>query len=161
MIVARTRSAALLLLRAGLGLALPGCMVGPKYVRPSAPTAPAFKEPPPANFKSEDGWKPAQPSDAQLKGDWWKLFDDPQLNALEDQIDPANQTLKQSEANFRAARAAIRYNRASEAPTIGTEPSIGVGCYSPNQPYFNPSFNTDNNGKGDFVLPFDLNYEID
>ena len=161
MIVARTRSAALLLLSAGLGLALPGCMVGPKYVRPSAPTAPAFKEPPPANFKPEDGWKPAQPSDAQLKGDWWKLFDDPQLNALEDQIDPANQTLKQSEANFRAARAAVRFNRASEAPTIGTEPSVGVVRYSPNQPYFNPSYNTNNSGKGDFVLPFDLNYEID
>jgi len=161
MSMVRARTAAIPLLGAALGLALSGCMVGPKYVRPSAPTTPAFKEPPPETFKSEDGWKPAQPGDTQLKGDWWKLFDDPQLNALEDQIDPANQTLKQSEANFRSARAAVRFNRASEAPTIGTEPSIGAVRYSPNQPYFNPSYNTNNSGKGDFILPFDLNYEID
>ena len=161
MIEFRSRSAALLLLAGGLGLTFSGCMVGPKYARPAAATTPAFKETPPENFKSVDGWKQAQPSDALLKGEWWKLFNDPQLNALEDQIDPANQTLKESEANFRAARAAIRYNRASEAPTIGTEPSIGVVRYSPNQPYFNSAFSANNSGKGDFVLPFDLNYEID
>jgi NodT family efflux transporter outer membrane factor (OMF) lipoprotein len=140
-------------------LALAGCMVGPQYARPSVPLAPAFKEPLPENFKSEDGWKPAQPSDAQLKGDWWTLFDDPQLNALEAQIDPANQTLQQAEANFRAARAAVRFNRASEAPTIGVAPSFGAVRDSNNQPYLNIS--GANNGEGDFVLPFDLNYEID
>jgi NodT family efflux transporter outer membrane factor (OMF) lipoprotein len=134
-------------------------MVGPQYARPSVPLAPAFKEPLPENFKSEDGWKPAQPSDAQLKGDWWTLFDDPQLNALEAQIDPANQTLQQAEANFRAARAAVRFNRASEAPTIGVAPSFGAVRDSNNQPYLNIS--GANNGEGDFVLPFDLNYEID
>ena len=88
----------------GLGLALAGCRVGPQYARPSAPLAPAFKEELPSNFKSQDGWKPAQPSDALLKGDWWTLFNDSQLNALEAQIDPANQTLKESEANFRSER---------------------------------------------------------
>jgi NodT family efflux transporter outer membrane factor (OMF) lipoprotein len=134
-------------------------MVGPQYARPSAPLAPAFKEPLPENFKSEDGWKPAQPSDAQLKGDWWTLFDDPQLNSLEAQIDPANQTLKQAEANFRAARAAVRFNRASEAPTIGVAPSVGAIRDSNNQPYLN--ITGSNNGEGDFALPFDLNYEID
>jgi NodT family efflux transporter outer membrane factor (OMF) lipoprotein len=121
--------------------------------------APAFKAALPTNFKSEDGWKPAQPGDAQLKGDWWTLFNDPQLNQLETQIDPANQTLKEAEANFRAARAAVRYNRAAEAPTIGASPSVGAVRYSNNQPYLNvPAQNT---GEGDFELPFDLNYEID
>ena len=128
-------------------------------MRPAAPLAPAFKEPLPTNFKSEDGWKPAQPSDAQLKGDWWTLFNDPQLNTLEAQIDPANQTLKQAEANFRAARAAVRFNRASEAPTIGAAPSVGAIRDSNNQPYLNISGS--NNGEGDFILPFDLDYEID
>lgn len=156
---ASTRSVTILLLGAGLSLALSGCRVGPQYVRPSAPTAPSFKEPLPENFKSEDGWKPAQPSDAQLKGDWWKLFDDPQLNTLEAQIEPANQTLQQAEANYRAARAAVRFNRASEAPTISTGPSVGAIRDSLNQPYFNPSYA--NNGEGNFVLPFDLEYEID
>jgi NodT family efflux transporter outer membrane factor (OMF) lipoprotein len=147
------------LFAAGAGLALAGCQVGPQYARPTAPLAPEFKEPLPENFKSEDGWKPAQPSDAQLKGAWWTLFNDPQLNTLEAQIDPANQTLKQAEANFRAARAAVRFNRASEAPTIGVAPSVGAIRDSNNQPYLNVS--GANNGDGNFILPFDLDYEID
>src|SRR5471032_3560904 len=106
MIMANIRRSVIFPFTVVLGFALTGCGVGPKYVRPTVPMAPAFKEAPPDNFKSEDGWKPAQPGDAQLKGDWWTLFNDPQLNALEAQIDPANQTLKQAEANFRAARAA-------------------------------------------------------
>jgi NodT family efflux transporter outer membrane factor (OMF) lipoprotein len=146
-------------LAAGTCLALTGCVIGPQYARPSVPLAPAFKEQLPENFKSEDGWKLAQPRDAQLKGDWWTLFDDPQLNALEAQIDPANQTLQQAEANFRAARAAVRFDRASEAPTIGVAPSVGAIRDSNNQPYLNISGS--NTGEGDFVLPFDINYEID
>src|SRR5580658_5202938 len=122
----RNRRAGILLLLATLSVVVSGCRVGPEYVRPSAPLAPEFKESLPDNFKSEDGWKPAQPSDAKLKGDWWTLFDDPQLNTLEAQIDPANETLKQAEANFRAARAAVRFNRASEVPTIGVAPSVGA-----------------------------------
>ena len=55
----RTRRVVVLLLVAGLGLALSGCRVGPEYVRPTAPLAPEFKEPLPENFKSEDGWKPS------------------------------------------------------------------------------------------------------
>jgi len=155
----RIRHAAISLFGAGVSLALAGCMVGPQYTRPSAPIAPAFKEPLPDNFKSEDGWKPVQPGDAQLKGDWWTLFNDSQLNTLEAQIDPANQTLKQAEANFRAARAAVRFNKASEAPTIGVAPAVGAVRDSNNQPYLNIS--GANNGEGDFTLPFDLNYEID
>ena len=148
-----------LALAAGACLALVGCQVGPQYALPSAPTAPEFKEPLPENFKSEDGWKPAQPSDARLKGDWWTLFNDTQLNTLEAQIDPANQTLKQADANFRAARAAVRFNRASQAPTIGAAPSVGAVRDSDHQPYLNIA--GANNGEGDFTLPFDLNYEID
>ena len=146
-------------LAAGACFVLSGCQVGPRYARPSAPTAPEFKEPLPENFKSEDGWKPAQPSDARLKGDWWTLFNDTQLNTLEAQIDPANQTLKQADANFRAARAAVRFNRASQAPTIGAAPSVGAVRDSDHQPYLNIA--GANNGEGDFTLPFDLNYEID
>jgi NodT family efflux transporter outer membrane factor (OMF) lipoprotein len=154
-----TRRAAIASLAAIFSLGLSGCLVGPQYVRPAAPLAPSFKEALPENFKPEDGWKPAEPSDAQLKGDWWTLFDDPQLNELEAQIDPANQTLKESEANFRAARAAVRFNRASEAPTIGVEPGVGAVRDSNNQPYLNISGT--NTGEGNLTLPFDLDYEID
>jgi NodT family efflux transporter outer membrane factor (OMF) lipoprotein len=141
------------------GFAIAGCRVGPDYTRPAAPLAPEFKEALPTNFKAEDGWKPAQPSDAQLKGDWWTLFNDPQLDTLEAQVDPANQTLQQAEANFRAARAAVRFNRAPEAPTVSTGPTVGTVRDSNNQPYFNTS--EANNGEGSFLLPFYLDYEID
>ncbi len=159
MIAAGKQRAAIVSLVAILTFGITGCVVGPQYVRPAAPLAPSFKEAPPESFKSKDGWKPAHPSDAQLKGDWWTLFNDQQLNSLEVQIDPANQTLKEAEANFRAARAAIRFNRASQAPTIGVAPGIGAVRDSNHQPYLNIS--ASNNGEGDFILPFDLNYEID
>ncbi len=155
-----SRSNALLFALCGvISLTIAGCRVGPNYSRPSAPLAPAFKEPLPDNFNPQDGWKPAQPGDAKLKGDWWTLFSDPQLNELEAQIDPANQTLKQAEANFRAARAAVRFNHAAEAPTISADPTLGALRDSTNQPYFNKS--AANSGTGNFELPIDLNYEVD
>jgi NodT family efflux transporter outer membrane factor (OMF) lipoprotein len=138
-------------------LLLAGCMVGPQYKRPAAAMAPAFKEAPQA--AARDGWEPGQPSDQKLKGDWWRLYQDPQLDALEVQVDAANQTLKAAEANFRAARAAIGYARSNEAPTIGVSPSAGSVRESPNEPYFLTSLA--NNGQGYLILPFDLNYEVD
>ena len=90
---------------------LAGCMVGPNYVKPSTPMASAFKEEAPNLSQASDGWKLAQPGDQTPRGNWWEIYDDPQLNALEAQIDSANQTLKISEANYRQARAAIRFNR--------------------------------------------------
>jgi NodT family efflux transporter outer membrane factor (OMF) lipoprotein len=142
--------AALLLLTAG-------CMVGPKYSKPSAPIAPAFKES--SEWTQGDGWKVAQPNDTALRGKWWELYGDTKLNELEEQVDPSNQTLKEAEANFRQARAAIRFDRAAEAPTIGVAPSISTVRASANQPYFVPSLA--NNGTGEFTLPVDLSYEVD
>jgi NodT family efflux transporter outer membrane factor (OMF) lipoprotein len=138
-------------------LLLSGCMVGPKYVKPLAPLAPGFKET--TDWKEGDGWKIAKPDDALLRGKWWELYRDAKLNELEEQVDPSNQTLKIAEANFRQARAVIRFNRAAEAPTIGTSPSISAVRDSANRPYFPPSLA--NNGTGDLTLPFDLSYEID
>jgi NodT family efflux transporter outer membrane factor (OMF) lipoprotein len=138
---------------------LSGCMVGPNYSRPSVPMAPAFKEAPPASFKGDDGWKVSQPSDAQLKGNWWELFGDPQLNALEARVEEANQTLKMADANFRAARANIGFYRAAEAPTIGVAPGVSAVRDSANQPYLSKTIV--NNGEGNFTLPLELDYEID
>ena len=140
-------------------LLLSGCMVGPNYKTPAAILAPSFKEATPTSFAEQDGWKPGQPSDTKLKGDWWTLFHDARLNELEPQVDTANQSLKSAEANFRAARAQIGYARSNEAPTIGVEPSIAAVRDSAHEPYF-PS-TLANNGEGNFVLPVDLNYEID
>jgi NodT family efflux transporter outer membrane factor (OMF) lipoprotein len=147
-----------LLMDAGAAiLLLSGCMVGPKYVKPAAPLAPSFKET--GDSKEGDGWRVATPADALVRGKWWELYGDGTLNGLEEQVDRSNQTLKIAEANFRQARAAIRFNRASEAPTIGTAPSISAVRDSAHQPYFPAS--EANNGTGDFTLPLDLSYEID
>jgi NodT family efflux transporter outer membrane factor (OMF) lipoprotein len=150
------------LLIGGLGVAaaiMTGCAVGPTYTRPPAPLTPEFKETPPVSFKETDGWKTAQPNDTEIRGAWWELFEDPQLNALEAQIDDANQTLKQAEANFQAARSAIGVSRAARAPSISVGPAISAVRDSANQPYFNQS--AANAGTGSFSLPFDLNYEVD
>jgi NodT family efflux transporter outer membrane factor (OMF) lipoprotein len=141
-----------------VALLLAGCMVGPQYKRPAAITTPSFKEAP-SDQTAGDGWKPGQPSDQKLKGNWWSMYQDQQLDALEPQVDTANQTLKAAEANFRSARAAIGYARSSEAPTIGTGVSVASVRESANQPYF--LTNLANNGGGDFTVPVDLNYEID
>jgi len=140
---------------------LGGCrVVGPNYSQPpAAGLAPEFKEPGPSTFKQSDGWKAAQPSDQAMRGKWWESFNDPQLSALEEQIDPANQTLKAADANFRAARAGIGLYRANQAPTLTVGPFAGAVRDSKNQPYFNAS--AANNGEGSFLLPLDLSYEVD
>jgi NodT family efflux transporter outer membrane factor (OMF) lipoprotein len=142
-----------------ISLSLSGCTVGPKYVKPTVPMAPGFKEQPPESFKESDGWKTAQPSDQALRGNWWEIFADPQLNALEEEVTLSNQDLKVAEARFRQARAMIRFNRSAEFPTISTSPSILNERLSPNQPYFPSSVST--NATGSFTLPFDLSYEVD
>jgi NodT family efflux transporter outer membrane factor (OMF) lipoprotein len=121
--------------------------------------APGYKESPPASFKEDDGWKVIQPSDAELKGNWWELFGDLQLNALEARVEGANQTLKMADANFRAAHSNIGFYRASEAPTIGVAPSVATVRDSANQPYLSKTIV--NNAEGNFTLPLELDYEID
>src|SRR5271163_5163461 len=138
-------------------LLLSGCMVGPKYVKPAAPLAPDFKET--TDWKEGDGWKIAKPEDALVRGKWWELYGDAKLNELEEQVDSSNQTLKIAEANLRQARAAIRFSRAAQAPTIGSSPSISDIRASANKPYFPTS--SVNNGSGDLILPLDLSYEVD
>ena len=86
------------------------CMVGPNYKRPAAPQTPAYKEPAP------EGWKEAQPNDGAIKGKWWELYNDPQLNALEEQVSISNQNVLAAEANFRAARYAVGIARAGLFP---------------------------------------------
>ncbi len=133
-----------------LGLWLAGCTVGPKYTRPAVPAAPTD------TFKELDGWKTAQPSDQLQRGPWWELFGDPQLNDLEAELTVSNQDLKLAEARFREARAIVRFNRAAEFPTISTAPGIESIRDSGHQPYLPTTSTT-----GEFILPFDLSYEVD
>jgi len=84
---------------------LTGCTVGPKYQRPAAEVPTAYKE--------VGDWKPAQPNDQNLRDNWWQIFQDPQLNTLEAQVNVSNQNLKAAEAQYTQARALVRYQRAN------------------------------------------------
>jgi NodT family efflux transporter outer membrane factor (OMF) lipoprotein len=117
-------------LAAGLVM-LPACNPAPKYSRPPAPLPAGYKEAPP-QFKEGSGWVIAQPGDSKLRPKWWEMYNDPQLNALEEQVAISNQTVIQAEANFRAARALVVTARSSLFPTIG-----GTGSYSRTHPSTN------------------------
>jgi NodT family efflux transporter outer membrane factor (OMF) lipoprotein len=116
--IIRLYAIALLLLSAG-------CVVGPKYHAPSPPQAPApeYKESP-APSQDAGLWMPAEPADAKLRGKWWEIFDDSELNALEEQLDINNQNIKQYFENFMEARAIIREARSQYFPTLTTVPAV-------------------------------------
>jgi NodT family efflux transporter outer membrane factor (OMF) lipoprotein len=126
-----------------------GCVIGPKYARPSVQTPPSYKEatppaavatPAPSNGPASAAapsaatapatqtppvpFRVAQPGDASLRGKWWEMFNDPQLNALEDQVDGANQSIAQASAAFFTARALVREARSQYYPTVATTPLI-------------------------------------
>ncbi len=109
-------------------LLLAGCRVGPKYnVPPATAQAPpaTYKETQPAPTEAETGaWKVAQPGDAMLRGKWWEIYNEPELNTLEDQLDINNQNIKVYFANFMAARALIAETRSQLYPTVGTTPAF-------------------------------------
>lgn len=102
-----------------------GCNVGPKYEPPAVPAPVAFKESSTAAYRGVPGlWQPAQPADATLKGKWWEAFGDPELNALEEQLNINNQTLAQYFQSFMAARAQVNEARAGYFPTVSVAPSV-------------------------------------
>ena len=103
-----------LLAAASSAAVLSGCLVGPNYVRPSAPTSAQFKESP----SVQSGWSPAQELDAIPKGAWWSVFQDPVLDGLEKRVVINNQNVAAAEAAYRAARALTAAERSALFPTI-------------------------------------------
>jgi NodT family efflux transporter outer membrane factor (OMF) lipoprotein len=103
---------------------LAGCRVGPPYHPPAPPTitAPNYKEST-ANFEDAAGWKVASPQDAMLRGNWWEVFNEPELNTLEDQLNINNENIKEYFQNYMAARAEIAEARAQFWPTVTANPS--------------------------------------
>ncbi len=137
-----------LLLSAGLACFLVSCTVGPKYAQPKVPTAPAYTE--------SAGWKTAQPADSLIKGKWWELFSEPELNSLEDQVAPANQSLKIAEANYRQARASIQVQRSFLFPTVSAGPSISTNRVSSHYPIGAQGLQY-----GLFSLPINASFDAD
>jgi NodT family efflux transporter outer membrane factor (OMF) lipoprotein len=128
---------------AGSLLLLNACTIGPKYQRPGAPAPPAFKEEPPA------GWRQAHPNDGALRGQWWKVYNDPRLDALEDRVSISNQNVLAAEAQFREAKEAVRVARSGLFPAVTVAPS---GTDSGSVP---------SGVKHLYTIPIDLAYQID
>ncbi len=137
---------AALLMCVALGAA--GCAKRAPYTTPPAQLTPTFKE--------DQTWKIAAPSDTVLKGQWWELFGDPRLNALEDQVDVSNETLKAAQAQLQFARAGLRIARSDFGPQISTSPSVAREQQSGNR-----AFSTFHDSYADFLLPVDVSYEAD
>jgi NodT family efflux transporter outer membrane factor (OMF) lipoprotein len=103
-------------LMAQLILVACGCAVGPNYVRPTVET--------PTDFKEWKGWKSAEPRDMLSRDKWWEVYADEDLNALMEKVDVSNQNIKQAEAQYRAARAAVRSARAAYFPAVSAGANV-------------------------------------
>jgi NodT family efflux transporter outer membrane factor (OMF) lipoprotein len=148
---------------------LSGCVVGPKY-HPPVTQAPVVYKESPTQFKESEGWQVAQPADAQLRGKWWEIFNDPELNALEEQLDINNQNIKQYFENYMEARALVREARSQYFPTISVGPSVTHGSASTN-PSSTSNSSTSGASSGSssrsqvsaslYTLPLDASWEPD
>ena len=136
---------------AGMLLLLSSCRVGPEYKRPPAATPAAYKELPPPNSPQASEWALAQPNDALVRGKWWEIYSDPELNALEEQVSVSNQNLLAAEAQFREAKFAVRIARSNLYPTVSVAPSI---VNSRSVLVGQPSYTT-------YDLPVDVSYQAD
>src|SRR5216684_7799059 len=94
-----------------------GCTVGPRYSRPAAP-APA-----PDAWKTQPPWQQAAPKDSIPKGAWWQVFNDPTLDAYEQQSLQANQNLVAARDRLDQARALARVATAGMFPQLSVDPS--------------------------------------
>ncbi len=137
----------ILLIGAGV---LAGCNVGPKYVKPPAPAAPAYKESAPSAYKESvpGEWQPAKPQDEVLKGKWWEVFKEPELNALEDQLNIDNQNVARYFQNFMAARAQVREAQSQFFPTVTANPAVSKS-------------GTTNGTTGSYALPLEASWAPD
>jgi NodT family efflux transporter outer membrane factor (OMF) lipoprotein len=116
-------------------IALAGCLIGPRYRIP-APAAdaqplPAGYKENPSHFNGGGNWKVAQPRDAMLRGQWWRIFHDPDLNALEDSLAINNQNIKEFFQNFMEARALVGEANSQLYPTLTADASYTRSYTSP------------------------------
>src|SRR6202453_3297104 len=115
---------------------LAGCNVGPKYVPPNTTAPPAYKESPTQVKETGDNppgeWTVAQPQDATLRGKWWEIYNEPDLNALEEQLNVDNQNIREAFEDFMEARAVVRETRSQLFPTLSVGPSYTRSQNSPN-----------------------------
>jgi len=132
-----------------------GCSFAPKYAKPSVQMPAAFKEMTPAQSQETDGWKAAEPRDNAIRGNWWEVFHDPELNVFENQVSDSNQSVAAALANFLAARAVVKQARSQYFPTVSANPSV-INSRQPS--LTNPKVSGTST---EYSLPFDASWEPD
>ena len=141
-------------------IGLPGCNVGPKYIRPAVPAPSAFKESGPQQAPDGTVWKPAQPQDAVLRGKWWEIYQEPELNSLEEKLNISNQNIARAFEDFMAARAQVQQARSSYYPTVSVGFSYARNRSSQSQTNAS-ALSKGNPNSNAFNLPFDVAWEPD
>jgi NodT family efflux transporter outer membrane factor (OMF) lipoprotein len=158
-----------------VSLLIEACNPAPKYTAPAIQSPVAYKETLPTEFKESQGWKIAAPGDDKIRGTWWEIYGDPQLNAIEQQVKVSNQNIAAAEANFRQARALVvsahsallpvvtggtSYNNSRFSSTLSGSHSIGGNATSSSAL---PAGGTTNTGVGgnEFALPIGVAYTFD
>ena len=140
---------------AGLATLLASCALGPNYARPGIET--------PAAYKEAQGWKTAQPRDNEPRGNWWGVFNDPQLDALIGQVEVSNQTIKAAEARVREARALTQQARAAYFPIVTGNASAtrsgGRGGAGNNSGIAGSQ--SSGGPRNNFNIALDVNWELD
>jgi NodT family efflux transporter outer membrane factor (OMF) lipoprotein len=131
-------------------LLIGGCSVGPKYEKPTAQIPLAYKE--------NANWKPAQPGDQAQKGDWWEIFQDPQLNSLEEKVNVSNQSLRAAVDRFQEARAALRQTRSSLFPLVTASVAATQNRQSTDRALHGTTSPTN---YSDLIMTGDVTYEVD
>ncbi len=145
----------------GFALFATGCSFAPKYATPSVPTPEAFKELTPAQAKVTEGWKTAEPKDDAIRGKWWEIFGDTNLDALADQVDISNQTVVAALENFLAARAVTKQTRSEFFPTVGVDPSVTRQRTTSVHGGFQLNGGAVNSTYTEYMLPVDATWEPD
>ncbi len=148
-----------------VSMLLAGCKpVGPNYSRPGYQAPAAYKETgasavgvPPPN-PAGGGWQPATPSDGMLRGKWWEIYHDPQLNQLEDRIADNNQSLRQALESYLSARDQVSAVRANLFPTLSGSLSTSRERVSANRPLAPAGGQTTS---GDFTIGGEASWEPD
>ena len=135
------------------GVFLAGCTVGPNYQRPSAPV--------PAKWDIAEPWRESAPKDSVPKGEWWSVFHDDDLNALEKGALTANQTLQAAIANYNQARASAALQVATIFPTLATNPTAYRQRYPANRPTQGSAVPLQTATQNAYSLPFTASYEVD
>jgi len=132
---------------------LAGCVAGPDYRKPEVEV--------PVSWQLEQPWRQAAPGDAEAKGPWWRRFDDPTFDALQEKALANSPTLDLASARLAQARATLAGAESGRSPQLGLGSRASRFKISANRPLTNYAVNNFATVQNDFALTLVASYELD